>query len=497
MARNLLAALFCAAATNALPQGGIRAALREAAQQRNSRAAHSKDAAERYFTHKPNAAAERYLTQRLDHYDASLRNASFQQRYFVNATNYKNGGPVFLCVGGEGPALDATVVSRSVHCSDATELAPSVGALIVALEHRYYGKSVPPSTERGAQRLRHLTSHQAVVDIATFHKHIRAEFKLPSSTKWVTFGGSYPGMMAGFARLRLPHLIHAAVSSSAPWHAKVDMVEYNDRVGAALANRAVGGYGACQKLVVDGHAKIKSLLEASRLQRLAIAKLFNFCNPLALENKQARKAWAGNGVVSIPAQSNEPASTDPAQSIGALCSVLLAANASSSVDALATLSSRQQGGRCVGVDLAEVKDDGTDLLSWPWQTCAEFGFYQSCEVGSQCPFARGYASVADEISICAQFGLTPAMVADNVAFSNDVYGGAQPKGSRILFPNGDVDPWTGLGVLKSPAPTEPVMMVVGASHHAWTHPADTVTQQTVRDAKSVIQAQVTQWLAVE
>ena len=106
-------------------------------------------------------------------------------------------------------------------------------------------------------------------------------------------------------------------------------------------------------------------------------------------------------------------------------------------------------------------------------------------------------SVADEISICSQFGLTPDVVAENVAFSNQVYGGAAPQGSRILFPNGDVDPWTGLGVLKSPAPTEPVMLVVGASHHAWTHPADTIVQKSVADAKAAIQVQVKQWLAVE
>ena len=494
MACKLLTALLCATAIDALPQGGIRQALRDATLQRKTH----KNAAAARKTHKnAAAAAERYFTQRLDHYDASLKNASFQQRYFVNSTWYKTGGPVFLCVGGEGPALDASVVSRSVHCSDATELAPEVGALVVALEHRYYGNSIPPSSERGAQRLRHLTSHQAVADIAVFHKHISDEFKLPSTTKWIAFGGSYPGMLAGFSRLRLPHLIHAAVSSSAPWHAKVDMTEYNDRVGAALANEAVGGSDACQKIVVDGHAKIKSLLESSRLQRLSLAKLFNFCNPLALENAQTRRAWAGYGVVAVPAQSNDPASTDPGQSIGALCSVLLAAN-TSSVDALATLSARQRGGRCVDASLSQnFEDDGSDALSWPWQTCAEFGFYQTCEVGSQCPFARGYVSVADEISICSQFGLTPGVVADSVAFSNQVYGGAAPQGSRILFPNGDVDPWTGLGVLESPAPSEPVMMVVGASHHAWTHPADTIVQKSVADAKAAIQAQVKQWLAVE
>ena len=41
------------------------------------------------------------------------------------------------------PPLDGTVLTASVHCNDAVELAPKVGALLVALEHRYYGTSIP------------------------------------------------------------------------------------------------------------------------------------------------------------------------------------------------------------------------------------------------------------------------------------------------------------------------------------------------------------------
>ena len=37
-------------------------------------------------------------------------------------------------------------------------------------------------------------------------------------------------------------------------------------------------------------------------------------------------------------------------------------------------------------------------------------------------------------------------------------------------------------------------MVEGASHHAWTHPADEIHQDTVADAKAKIQAQVLLWL---
>ncbi len=46
---------------------------------------------------------------------------------------------MFLCVGGEGHPIDGSAVVRSVHCNDAVELLPETGALMLALEHRFYG----------------------------------------------------------------------------------------------------------------------------------------------------------------------------------------------------------------------------------------------------------------------------------------------------------------------------------------------------------------------
>jgi hypothetical protein len=72
-----------------------------------------------------------FLEQQLDHYNPywneSVR-ASLRQRYFYsNRYVSKNTSlPVyaFLCVGGEGPALDRSVLVDSVHCSgDMLELA--------------------------------------------------------------------------------------------------------------------------------------------------------------------------------------------------------------------------------------------------------------------------------------------------------------------------------------------------------------------------------------
>jgi hypothetical protein len=84
---------------------------------------------------------------------------------------------------------------------------------------RFSSSSSPPS------------SSQALADLAAFHAYATAEnneWGLGTANKWVSFGGSYPGMLAGWSRLKYPELIHAAVASSAPVHAKLDMREYND-----------------------------------------------------------------------------------------------------------------------------------------------------------------------------------------------------------------------------------------------------------------------------
>ena len=479
-------ALFVMMTASALPRGGLRRYVRERAA-----AAGSASLAEA-------AGGDLYHVQRLDHFDRSL-NATFAQRYFLNATFFKRAaGPVFLCVGGEGPALDATVLYHSVHCSDATELAESAGALLVALEHRFYGKSVPASGERGAARLRHLSSQQAVGDIATFHAFLSAKMNLTAANKWVAFGGSYPGMVSGFARLKLPHLIHAAVSSSSPWRAKVDMPEYNDVVAEALALASIGGSKACEAAVAEGHEAIQARLKAGTAARRQLAATFNLCDADALEDEAARRAWVGYGVIDVPAQENDPFLQNVNESIGVICQIL-ADGASPFVDALAAVSDLQRGGACA--DLEDLvapmpPDDGSDFLSWPWQTCSEFGFYQTCEVGSRCPFGKGDLVLADEIGMCEDaFGISQRVVAANVAFSDVFYGADKPKGTRIYFPNGDVDPWHGLGVVETPGPEEPVLMVSGASHHAWTHPADEIHQPTVAQAKEKIQTQVLLWLA--
>ncbi len=77
--------------------------------------------------------------------------------------------------------------------------------------------------------------------------------------------------------------------------------------------------------------------------------------------------------------------------------------------------------------------------------------------GSSCPYTQGLNTVQYNTDLCvAAFGISAATNAARVAFSNDVWGGVGIQGSRILFPNGEIDPWHYLGVLTSPNAEEPV-----------------------------------------
>lgn len=106
---------------------------------------------------------------------------------------------MFICVGGEGPPLDGSAVVSSVHCNGAVEMLPSTGAIMFAVEHRYYGchnmSACPvPSFKDGTAALRFLSSRQALADLAQFHAFASATYGLDATrNKWVSFGGSYPG----------------------------------------------------------------------------------------------------------------------------------------------------------------------------------------------------------------------------------------------------------------------------------------------------------------
>ena len=106
-----------------------------------------------------------YMPQKLDHFTAA-DGRSFDQRYYENKAYWspraQPEAPVFLYLGGEAPLYGPP--SGFVE-----ELAREFGALVVALEHRYYGKS-QPFDEITTDNLAFLSSGQALLDAVAFQR---------------------------------------------------------------------------------------------------------------------------------------------------------------------------------------------------------------------------------------------------------------------------------------------------------------------------------------
>jgi lysosomal Pro-X carboxypeptidase len=176
----------------------------------------------------------RWYTQRLDHFNSAPASyATFQQRYLVNDTFW--GGPtapIFLYAGNEG---DVDLFTNNTGFM--WESAPRFRALLVFVEHRYYGESMPfggtrAAAFRDARTKGYLTVTQALADYASFVLSLKANLSAPAAPV-VVFGGSYGGMLAAWMRLKYPHIVMGAVASSAPilsFYGIVDPYAFYDRI---------------------------------------------------------------------------------------------------------------------------------------------------------------------------------------------------------------------------------------------------------------------------
>ncbi|RRT82363.1 hypothetical protein B296_00013103 [Ensete ventricosum] len=160
----------------------------------------------------------RYFTQTLDHFNFNPQSyAKFQQRYLVNDTHWGGkGSPIFVYTGNEGG-----IELFAKNTGFMFEIAPSFKALLVFIEHRYYGESIPFGGEdvaySNASTLGYLSSTQAIADFATLIIDLKKNLTSEDSPV-VAFGGSYGGskMLAAWFRLKYPHVVLGALASSAP-----------------------------------------------------------------------------------------------------------------------------------------------------------------------------------------------------------------------------------------------------------------------------------------
>ncbi|KAF6147469.1 hypothetical protein GIB67_021295 [Kingdonia uniflora] len=159
-----------------------------------------------------------YYTQTLDHFNYRPESyTTFQQRYIVNSRYWggaNTSSPIFVYTGDEGDIIRLPQIVGFM-----TENAPQFNALLVYIEHRYYGDSIPfGSIEAAFQNtstLGYLSSTQALADYAELITYLKINWSAESCPV-IAIGGSYGGMLASWFRLKYPHIVIGALASSAP-----------------------------------------------------------------------------------------------------------------------------------------------------------------------------------------------------------------------------------------------------------------------------------------
>ncbi|CAO3621778.1 unnamed protein product [Cunninghamella echinulata] len=165
-----------------------------------------------------------YFDQPLDHKDP--KSITFKNRYWVETKYYKPGGPVIITNGGEANAYPADGYFQNTVFK---LMAQKMNGIIVLFEHRYYGESHLPAGQN--PQWKYLTVDQSLEDMANFIKHGKKIAGIPydvsvPKTKWIIRGGSYSGNLAAWMRYKYPNLVSAAVSSSGPVQPQIDFYQY-------------------------------------------------------------------------------------------------------------------------------------------------------------------------------------------------------------------------------------------------------------------------------
>merc|ERR1711872_825561 len=408
---------------------------------------------------KKNAPAEQWFEQILNHFDA-LEGATWSQRFWENMEHYVPGGPAFIMIGGEGEASPGWLNYGQWY-----KWAKENGAAMFLLEHRYYGQS-QPTEDMSTDNMRYLSSRQGLEDLGHFMTAMNNKYNLTGS--WITFGGSYPGSLSAWMSLRFPHLVAGSVSSSGPLFAKLDYFEYLQVVADALDTTGPG----CNIAMTEALTTVEKFVgDQDKWEDLST--MFRLCETLDGSNTMDVMSFMEllidnlAGIVQYNGHYEED--------IFSICAIMTDESIGDPIDRLAVVVMLGwEDGDCIDptytswVDLLSDiswEGGGVGWRQWIWQTCTEFGWYQTTNQPSG---VYGSTLTLDFFEQWCQdaFGadFTHERMQSLIEASNEEYGGLNPDVSNVVYVHGTIDPWHAMGILDDISDSATAILITGTSH---------------------------------
>ncbi|XP_054157915.1 putative serine protease K12H4.7 [Oppia nitens] len=429
---------------------------------------------------------DNWFDQRVDHFNTN-DTRTFKQRYFLNNKYYKTGGPVFLLVDGENEGQDYLITKGAV-----SEYANRFNALLVDLEHRYYGQSVP-TKDLSVENMQYLTVGQALKDTEQFIGYLNRKLSLNNNTtKWIAFGGSYAGNLVAFLREKYPHAVAGSVASSAPVQVRYDYKEYFVAVSKSLGTE-------CSNQIRLAVNQLENQLRTP-IGWEAIGNELNLCSPLNGTDKLSVKhlMFGLTAPFTIAAQYNGRANTI---GVDQLCALMTnGKDVLSPLQRYAKVVGQYFNGQCIGSNYSQyiniIKDISIPspagwIRQWTYQMCTEFGYFWTTD-DTDTPFGHNIP-IEYYLSQCADiFGkqFTPQFIQKAIDRFNDNYGGFKLNVTNVVFPNGAVDPYHELSIVKDLNNSTRAILMKTTGHGADMDPTLFTDPRELTDARLAIQKQI-------
>ena len=418
---------------------------------------------------------QRYFNQTIDHQNPAT--GTFPQRYYLDESfSTKTTDPVFFYICGEAACSEGALYGAI------RDYAKKYHAKLVALEHRYYGESLPFNSF-STYNLRYLTTKTALEDLAYFQQQITEERQWKGA--WIAFGGSYPGSLSAYYRLHYPNLVAGALASSAPVMAKEDFFEYDAHV-----NQVVGPKCAQQM------REVTSILESAlkdEAQLKQLKELFSATEVIDPIDFLYLVADTGAAAVQYGKKdkfcSSLATSPTPLQGYAEFAQNLYQEMEVSAVEMTA------QGA------LSESPSDyknGVGMRQWFYQSCAEYGYWQNANPDSSQATRSSLINLDYHHQICARlFGITKP--ADTAYINNNFYYPLQDSSaSRIYFTNGENDPWSVLSLADKNSntsnPNLQYYLITNAAHCDDLHRVSSSDSSSLKLARQKLTKLLDEWL---
>jgi hypothetical protein len=121
----------------------------------------------------------------LYHNTNATNNSTFQQRYQIETTNFKPGGPILLLQGAE-----TSLAADSLQLLDAIDRAQELGGITLANEHRYFGTSFPSGFNASDKAsYASLTLENVLMDTVSLVKWIKSTVPDAENSPVIVTGG--------------------------------------------------------------------------------------------------------------------------------------------------------------------------------------------------------------------------------------------------------------------------------------------------------------------